>query len=119
MKRRYFVIDENGQLLKTVGRQTFSVTDTSNGSISGTATVAVSPAAASKLALGQQPGSTVAGAVISPAVTVRVLDAYGNLVSSDNTDTVTLAIGSNPGGGTLSGMTTVTVSGGVATFSNL
>ena len=52
-------------------------------------------------------------------MTVLVEDAYGNLVSSDNTDTVTVAIGANPGSGVLSGTTTVTVSGGVATFSNL
>ncbi len=47
------------------------------------------------------------------------LDAYGNLVSSDNTHQVTVALGTNPGGGTLGGTTTATVSGGVATFSNL
>jgi len=52
-------------------------------------------------------------------VTVRVLDAYGNLASGDNTDQVTLALGNNPGSGTLGGTTTVTVAGGVATFSNL
>src|SRR5262249_49472392 len=40
-------------------------------------------------------------------------------VNSDNTDQVTVALGNNPGSGTLSGTTTVTVSGGVATFSNL
>src|SRR5262249_22909630 len=59
------------------------------------------------------------GAIMSPAVTVRVLDAYGNLVSTDNTDVVTIAIGTNPGGGTLGGTTSVTVSGGIATFSDL
>ena len=48
-----------------------------------------------------------------------MLDRYNNLVTSDNTDQVTIAIGANPGGGTLSGTTTATVSGGVATFSNL
>ena len=56
---------------------------------------------------------------ISPAVTVRLFDHYDNLVTSDNTDQVTIAIGTNAGGGTLSGTTTVTASGGVATFSNL
>jgi hypothetical protein len=52
-------------------------------------------------------------------VTVRVLDAYKNLVTSDSTDQVTVAIGTNPAGGTLSGTLTVTVSGGVATFGDL
>ena len=39
---------------------------------------------------------------ISPAVTVRVLDRFGNLVTGDHSN-VTMAIGTNPGGGTLSG----------------
>ena len=49
---------------------------------------------------------------------VQVLDANDNLVTTD-TSNVSLAIGGNPAGGTLSGTTTVAVSGGVATFSNL
>src|SRR5262249_3682767 len=105
--------------LKTAGSQTVSLADTSNSSIAGSATLTVNAAAASSLAFGQQPTTVTAGAIISPAVTLRVLDAYGNLVSNDNTDSVTVAIGSNPGGGTLGGTTIVTVSGGVATFSNL
>src|SRR5262249_4026787 len=47
------------------------------------------------------------------------LDAFGNLATSDNSDQVTLAIGANPAAGTLAGTTTVTVSGGLATFSDL
>src|SRR5439155_1527430 len=78
----------------------------------------VSAAAADHLAFSVQPGDTTAGVSISPPVRVQVLDAFGNLVSSD-TSTVTVAIASNPGGGTLSGSTTATVSGGTATFANL
>jgi hypothetical protein len=52
-------------------------------------------------------------------VAARLLDAYGNLVSTDNTDQVTVALGANPGGAALGGTTTVTVRGGVATFGNL
>ena len=48
-----------------------------------------------------------------------MLDAFGNLVTGDNTDVVTLALGNNPGGATLSGGGSVTVSGGVATFGTL
>ncbi len=105
--------------LATAGNQTVTATDASVGSITGSTTVTVSAAAASKLAFGQQPGNTAPGSVITPAVTVRVLDQYGNLVTTDNTDQVTVALGSNPGAGTLGGTTTVTVSGGVATFNNL
>ena len=53
------------------------------------------------------------------AVVVAVVDQFGNVLTDDNTDTVTLAIGSNPGGGTLSGTLTVTVVSGIATFSDL
>lgn len=52
------------------------------------------------------------------AVQVTVVDAYGNTVVSD-TRQVQLALGSNPGGGTLSGATTVAAVAGVATFSDL
>ena len=51
-------------------------------------------------------------------MTVKVLDQFGNLVTSD-TSNVTVAIGTNAGGGTLSGTTTVAASGGVASFSTL
>jgi hypothetical protein len=105
--------------LKTAGSQTVAATDTNLGSISGSAGVAVSPSAATHLVLGQQPSSAAVGTVLTPAPTVRVLDAYNNLVTSDNTDQVTVRLGSNPSGGTLSGTTTVTVSGGVATFGNV
>jgi hypothetical protein len=47
-----------------------------------------------------------------------VEDAYGNAVTGDNTDKVTLTL-QGGAGGTLSGTNPVTVSGGVATFSNL
>ena len=40
-------------------------------------------------------------------------------MAEDNTDTVTLAIGTNPSGGMLNGTLTVTVVNGVATFSDL
>ena len=72
---------------------------------------------ASKLGFGTQPSSTGAGSPITPAVTVQILDANGNLTSS--TASVTVAIGTNPAGGTLSGTLTKAAVNGVATFSNL
>ena len=71
-----------------------------------------------QLAFGQQPTSAGAGATLSPAVTVRVEDAAGNVVAND-TSSVTVAIGNNPGGGTLGGTLTVAAVNGVATFNNL
>ncbi len=78
--------------------------------------VVVGPA--TKLVYTAQPTSVIAGASISPAVTVAVQDAGGNTVTSSGA-TVALAFGANPGGGTLSGTASAVVSGGVATFSNL
>jgi uncharacterized repeat protein (TIGR01451 family) len=72
---------------------------------------------ANRLAFSVQPSNALAGASISPAVKVQIVDVGNNLVSS--TANVTLAIGTNPGGGTLSGTTTVAAVGGTATFSNL
>ena len=51
-------------------------------------------------------------------VQVTVVDAYGNTVVSDSRQ-VQVALGSNPGGGTLSGATTMAAVAGVATFSDL
>ena len=82
------------------------------------ATFDVTAGAAAKLAFTVQPTNATAGAAISPAVTVTVQDAGGNTVTSATTS-ITLAIGTNPGGGTLSGTATVAAVGGVATFSNL
>lgn len=79
-------------------------------------TVAAGPA--SQLAFTTQPTDTAAGATISPAVQVSVRDAGGNLVTG-STASITVALGNNPGGGSLGGTLTVTASGGVATFSTL
>jgi hypothetical protein len=50
---------------------------------------------------------------------VEVVDAFGNVETGDNSDTITLSLGANPSGGTLSGTLTLTVVNGVATFSDL
>src|SRR5262249_44736083 len=65
-----------------------------------------------------QPSNAVAGVSISPAVTVLVLDQFNNLVTTDSSS-VTMAIGTNAGGGTLSGTLSKAASGGIATFSDL
>lgn len=81
--------------------------------------VATSVGSPAKLAFLQGPSNAAAGATITPPVTVAVEDASGNVVTSDNADQVSLAIGTNPAGGTLSGGTAVTVASGIATFSGL
>jgi hypothetical protein len=54
--------------LKTAGSQTVTVTDTANGSLTGSATVTVTPANPSKLMFGQGPSNAAPGAVISGGV---------------------------------------------------
>ncbi len=72
----------------------------------------------SNLAIIQQPTSVGAGAAINPAVTVAVQDASGNTVTSAS-NSVTIAIATNPASGTLSGTTSVPAVNGIATFSSL
>ena len=74
--------------------------------------------AATQLAFTTQPSTTTAGATITPAVKVTVRDALGNTVTSFSGN-VTVAIGTNPGSGSLSGTKTVAAAAGVATFSDL
>src|SRR3989454_1031080 len=75
----------------------------------------ITPGAATQLEFGTQPGTTVASNLISPAVKVRALDAFGNVVTGF-TDAVAVALGSNPDGATLSGTTPVAALNGIATF---
>ena len=65
-----------------------------------------------------QPTNAVAVTAITPAVAVTIEDAQGNPVTTA-TNAVTMAIGTNPSGGTLAGTLTVNAVAGVATFSNL
>src|SRR5207253_1258225 len=78
----------------------------------------ITPGAATQLVFGTQPGTTVAGQQITPAVKVRAVDALGN-VATGFTGAVAIALGSNPGGSTLSGTTPVAAVNGVARFVDL
>jgi large repetitive protein len=72
----------------------------------------------SKLVYVQQPTAAQTGQTISPAVTVKVADQFSNTITTSSA-TVNLAIGTNPGSGTLSGTASVAASSGVATFNDL
>src|SRR3989442_330977 len=78
----------------------------------------ISAATANKLVFTLQPSNVVAGAAITPAVQVTTQDNLGNTVTSFSGN-VTVALGNNPGGGALSGTTTVAAVSGVATFPGL
>ncbi len=77
----------------------------------------INTAAATQVAIVQQPTSTTAGSVITPAVTVQLRDAFANSISSPGIG-VTLTITS--GTGVLSGTATqLTNASGLATFNDL
>ena len=73
---------------------------------------------ATQLAFGVQPSVTGAGQTITPAVTVRIEDANGDVVPA-STASVSLAILSNPSLGSLTGGGAVAAADGVATFGSL
>ena len=79
-------------------------------------TIALGPPA--QLAFVEQPRSTLAAAVLSPAVKVAIQDAGANVVANA-ADAVTVSIGISPSSGTLSGTTTVNAASGIATFTDL
>ena len=75
-------------------------------------TIAVGPP--SQVAFTTQPGNAVAGDKFATPPAVAVEDAGGNVVTTA-TNTVTLAIGTNPSSGTLSGCTGA-LNSGITTF---
>jgi hypothetical protein len=101
----------------------YAITASAGGATSASFSETNSPGAATKLAFTTQPAS---GANIQATGTgtfsaaVAVQDTFGNAETGDSTTSVTLALGTNPGGGTLSctniGGLTVTVSGGTASY---
>ncbi len=91
-----------------------------SGSLTGAASAAFNIAAGSvaRLAFGPMPASVDAGIAIAPPITVTATDSTGNAVSAF-AGSVTVAIGTNPGGGALTGTLTRIAVAGVATFDNL
>ncbi len=101
----------------TAGANTLTATAAvpSGSPVNFTATgVAGAPTA---LVFGTQPSGAAVGGTITPAVTVRLQDASGNLTTS--TASVGLAIGNNPGSATLGGTVSRAAVGGIATFNDL
>src|SRR5439155_458587 len=94
---------------------TASATGLSTATSSG---ITITPGAGTQLVFGTQPGTTVADHKLRPAVNVRVPDAT-LFLAPGFTGNVTVVLGTNPGGSTLSGTTTVATVNGVASFSTL
>ena len=84
---------------------------------SGSTQFDIMPGDPAKLVFDTQPSDADAGATITPVVTVQVLDANSNLVTTDNGTSVSLAL--SGGTGSLTGGGGTTAVGGVATFAGL
>jgi Pro-kumamolisin, activation domain/Bacterial Ig-like domain (group 3) len=104
----------------TTGDTNYSSCATAAACEVGSAVVTVSNTVgpAAKLVFTTQLSNVVVSTSITPAVKVSIEDTNGNVVTTA-TNAVTIAIGTNPGGGTLGGTLTATPANGVATFSNL
>ncbi len=108
-----------GDLRITKASTGYWLTATAAGLNKGTSSdFGILPGAATQVVFGVQPGTTVADHQITPAVKVRALDAWGNLATSF-AGSVSIAVGANPGGGTLSGTSPIAAVSGVATFFDL
>src|SRR5205814_2058083 len=80
--------------LKTAGSQTVTATDVTDGTKTANTSSAmtVNPTAATKLTVQMQPSSTAtAGVPFAQQPVVRVEDASGNLITSDNGRVITVA----------------------------
>ena len=78
----------------------------------------VDPGVASQLVFTVQPSNAKRSAIITPAIQVEVRDANGNPVTN-SLSSVVLALGNNPGGGTLQGSSVQPTINGIATFADL
>src|SRR5262249_18803179 len=101
---------------------TVTATDSSTGagpySSNQNYTLTVNPAAPSQLVIHTQPSSTAtAGQTVATQPVIYVEDSFGNLETNDTTTQVRPSLHS--GSGPLQGTTTVTISGGIATFTDL
>ena len=110
------LVDQNG-LATGVGGGSATISGLGMG-VPGSAALTVTGPVPTQLAFSSQPTSSTAGANVSPAVEVEVRDASGNRVTTAR-NAVTIAIGNNAGGGTLSGTAIVNAVNGIASFSGL
>ncbi len=103
--------------IQAVGSYTITTT---GGAITGSTSTPVSvvTAAPDRVAFTVQPANTPTGVTL-PALTVQIQDAFGNVISTDNTDSVSLAISSGPGNLLPGSTSTGTVVGGSLNFNNL
>lgn len=74
-------------------------------------------AAPTQLAFAAQPSDALVNTAFGPPIVVAILDPFGNLATSASNE-VSLAIGTNPAGGSLTGGGPVAAAHGIATFAS-
>ena len=108
----------NDLVSTTSGSISLVASSTTTSSSPPTAPIPVTPSTPSLLVIQTQPSQTAtAGQAFGTQPVVYEEDQYGNLETSDNTTVVTAYL--STGSGSLTGTVTATVSGGIATFTNL
>src|SRR5205823_236072 len=95
----------------------YTLTATGAGSTTSAA-FNITAGTATQLVFNVQPSTTTAGTAITPAVEVTAQDGNGN-TATGFTGNITVAIGTNPSSGALTGTLTQAAVCGVATFSGL
>ncbi|MBV6514396.1 MAG: hypothetical protein HPKKFMNG_00019 [Planctomycetes bacterium] len=100
------------------GNYSFELSALGPGGTAARRQFSLSVAGGPKLQFLVQPGNTVAGQVITPAVQVEITDGSGTRIPTA-TNAVTIALDQNPSGSVLGGTLTVNAVAGVATFNNL
>jgi len=79
----------------------------------------VLPGAPASVEIVTQPADTTVGQAIAPPVSVRVVDAFGFTVTTDNSTDISLALSGGTPGALLAGGGPATVAGGIASFGGL
>jgi len=101
----------NGATLKTAGTQSITATD---GGITGTQSVVVNAAGATKLALSGSTADLASGS--TRVLTAIIQDANGNTVTSGPDSTLSVTFAKTGGTGTVTGLGSSTAVAGVATL---
>ncbi len=108
----------SGLKIDLAGSDSLSASDGTLAPSGASHSFTISPAAAARLVFHTQPSSTgTAGQEFTTQPQVYELDQFGNLETLDSSTVVTASAGN--GKGPLQGIAGVTVSGGIATFTNL
>ncbi len=107
-----------GGAVHPIGTVISQTVSSCNGALLGSPGTVGTGSTGQHLVFVTQPGGGAAGAVWAQQPMVEVLNAYNQLVTTDNTTVVTLSIATNPASGTLSCSSGIsrTVVNGIASF---